>query len=169
MNALPIDIPPGTRYGRPVQLANNRGGGGRVAARGPVQVAQLPEPPRSASPQQYALGVSPSPRGGFRFIPQAVAEPVPLHRGGQSAGRWAIQVGAYSNEHLAHAALGTAREHAPSELAVARTSVSGVHQGHALLYRARWTGLSRDAAVQACERLAHGRTKCMVLSPEAQS
>ena len=170
MNALPVDIPPGTRYGHPVQLANNRSGGGRVAARGAVQVAQLPELPRSSSPQQqYAFAVPPSPRGGFRFIPQAVAEPVPFHRGGPSAGRWAIQVGAYSNEHLAHAALGTAREHAPGELAIAHTSVSGVHQGHALLYRARWTGLSRDAAVQACERLAHGRTKCMVLSPEAQS
>jgi len=39
-----------------------------------------------------------------------------------------------------------------------------------VLYRARWTGLSRDAAVQACQRLAHGRTSsCMVVSPESQS
>ena len=64
--------------------------------------------------------------------------------------------------------LGTAREHAPTELAVAHTSVSGVHQGRAQLYRARWTGLSREAAVQACQRLAHGRTSCMVVSPESQ-
>ena len=93
---------------------------------------------------------------------------MPLRRGGPPNGQWAIQVGAYSNEHLAHAALGVAREHAPGELSVAHTAVSGVHQGHATLYRARWTGLSREAAVQACQHLAHGRTSCMVLSPESQ-
>ena len=46
MNALPIDIPRGTRYGRATQLASSRGGGGRAPMRGPVEVAQLPEPPR---------------------------------------------------------------------------------------------------------------------------
>jgi hypothetical protein len=176
MNALPIDIPAGTRYGRAVQLAGNRGsGGGRVPARGPVQVAQLPEPPRASpqtQPQQYALvtpPAAPPPRGGFRLIQQANAEPVPMRHGGPTTGHWAVQVGAYSNQSQAHIALSTAREHAPAELAVAHQSVSGVHQGRALLYRARLTGLSRDAAVQACQHLAHGRTSCMVLSPEAQS
>lgn len=173
MNALPIDIPPGPRYGRAIQLASNRGRGGRVPVRGPVEVAQLPEPRPYFQPhtQQYALVLpppAPPPRAGFRFIPQAVAEPVPVHHGGPSTGQWAIQVGAYSNERLAHAALGSAREHAGAELAVAHTSVSGVHQARGELYRARMTGLSRDAAVQACERLAHGRASCMVLSPESQ-
>ncbi len=177
MNALPTRIPAGTRYGRAVQLASSRGtGGGRVPSRGPVEVAQLPETPRRVAqmqPQQYALATPPSPppapRGGFRLIQQAVAaEPVPTRRGGSATGQWAIQVGAYSNQNLAHAALGSARERAP-ELAVAHTSVSGVHQGRGQLYRARWTGLSRDAAVQACERLQHGRTNCMVLSPDSQS
>ena len=172
MNALPIEIPRGTRYGRAVQLASNRGGG-RMPMRGPVQVAQLPQPPRAEAeplPQQYALALPPPPpsHGGFRLIQQAVAEPIPMRHGASPGGHWAIQVGAYSSETMAHAALGTAREHAPTELAVAHTSVSGVHQGHAQLYRARWTGLSREAALQACQRLAHGRTSCMVLSPESQ-
>jgi hypothetical protein len=174
MNALPIDIPRGTRYGRATQLASSRGGSGRTSTRGAVEVAQLPEPRETSQSrtQQYAM-VLPPPvppsRGGFRIISQAVAEPVPMHHGGPPTGQWAIQVGAYSSEHLAHAALGSAREHAPTELAVAHTSVSGVHQnGHGLLYRARWTGLSRDAAMQACQRLAHGRTSCMVISPESQ-
>jgi hypothetical protein len=177
MNALPTNIPPGTRYGRAVQLAGSRGGnGGRVPMRGSIQVAQLPEPPRAtaqSAPQQYAL-VAPPPapptgRGGFRIIPQAVAEPVPMHHGGALTGQWAIQVGAYSSEGMAHAAVGTARERAWAELSVAHPSVAGVRQSHGLLYRARLTGLSRDAAVQACERLAHGRGTCMVLSPNAQS
>jgi hypothetical protein len=77
-------------------------------------------------------------------------------------------VGAYSSETMAHTALVTARERARSELAVAHTSVSGVRQGRAMLYRARMTGLSREAATQACERIAHGRTSCMVVSPESQ-
>jgi hypothetical protein len=173
MNALPIEIPRGTRYGRSVQVASNRGGGGRVPARAPVEVAQLPEPRESGEPtmQRYAVVLPPVPppsRGGFRIISQAVAEPIPMRRGGPATGQWAIQVGAYSSEHLAHAALGTAREHAPTELAVAHTSVSGVRQPHGELYRARLTGLSREAAVQACQRLVHGRTNCIVLSPESQ-
>lgn len=173
MNALPIDIPPGPRYGRAVQLASNRGSGGRLPMRGPIETAQLPEPPRAvAQPQQqqYALVAPPEPpRGRFHLIAPAVAaEAVPLHRGGPATGEWAIQVGAYSNEGLARAAVGTARQHAHAELAVAHEFVSGVHQGRALLYRARLTGLSREAAVQACGHLAHTRTSCMVLSPDSQ-
>jgi hypothetical protein len=173
MNALPIEIPPGPRYGRAVQLASNRGSGGRLPMRGPIETAQLPEPPRAvAQPQQqqYALVAPPEPpRGRFHLIAPAVAaEAVPLHRGGSATGEWAIQVGAYSNEGMARAAVGTARQHAHAELAVAHEFVSGVHQGRALLYRARLTGLSREAAVQACEHLAHTRTSCMVLSPDTQ-
>ena len=54
MNALPIDIPPGTRYGRAIQLASSRGGGGHVPARGPVQVAQLAEQPRASVAAAHA-------------------------------------------------------------------------------------------------------------------
>ena len=53
-------------------------------------------------------------------------------------------------------------------LASARPTVAGVREPHGTLYRARLTGLSRDAASQACERL-RGRTNCIVLSPAAQS
>jgi hypothetical protein len=173
MNALPIDIPAGPRYGRAIQLASNRGsGGGRVPTRSQIQVAQLPESPRAGTqsqPPQYALAVPPPPpRGGFRIVAQAMAAEVPVHRGGSVNGGWAIQVGAYSSETMAHSALASARERARTELAVAHTSISGVRQGRATLYRARMTGLSREAAVQACERLARGRNGCMVVSPESQ-
>ena len=119
MNALPIDIPRGTRYGRATQLASSRGGGGRAPMRGPVEVAQLPEPPRPAAqpqPQQYALATPPSKRraADSRLIQQAVAESIPMRHGGPPSGQWAIQVGAYSSEHMAHAALGSARERAPT-------------------------------------------------------
>ena len=85
MNALPIEIPRGTRYGRTTQFAS-RGGSGRAPRRGAVEVAQLPEPVReTAQPrsQQYAMVLPPSAppsRGGFRIIPQANAEPVPMRQ-----------------------------------------------------------------------------------------
>ena len=74
MNALPIDIPPGTRYGRAVQLASNRGSGGRVPARGSIQTAQLPEPPRPmAQPSAAAICPGHSPTApacfGSRGVP----------------------------------------------------------------------------------------------------
>jgi len=43
-----------------------------------------------------------------------------------------------------------------------------VREKNATLYRARLTGLSREAAVSACEKL-RGHGACAVLSPEAQS
>jgi len=175
MNALPLNIPPGNRYGRATQLAGN-GGGGRVPARAPVEVAQLPEPPRAGwqpAQQRYAALVAPpSPppaRRGFQLIASAnAAEAAPLHRGPAAAGQWAIQVGAFTNPNQARAALGSAQAQARAELAVAHPFVAGVHQPHGQLWRARLTGLSRETAVQACERLVHGRQNCVVLSPESQ-
>jgi hypothetical protein len=179
MNALPVHIPPGRRYGRPVMLAGANGGrGGRVPKRMPVEVAQLPEPPRYGGGQfqQAALldppaaPAGPQVRHGFRLITTAnAAEAAPATHGSAAAGQWAIQVGAYASQGLAHGALITAQEHAHVELAVAHPLVTSVRQGHTVLWRARMKGMSRETAVQACEKITHGRSNCIVLSPEAQS
>jgi cell division septation protein DedD len=176
MNALPMNIPPGKRYSRPVMLAGAKpGGGGRVPKRAPVEVAQLPEPPRRGGmvPQQYAL-VSPPPappqHGGFRLIAAAnAADAAPARHGPAETGDWAIQLGAFSNQGQAHSALLMAQGHAHVELAVAHPYVASVHQGRTVLWRARMTGMSRETAVQACERITHGRSSCIVLSPDSQS
>ena len=143
---------------------------------GPLQVAQMPEPPRppgfQRTQQQLASAalVPATPRGyGFGLISQANAEPIGIHHGGSMTGGWAVQVGAFANEGLASSATFTARDHAREVLASARSSVTPVHQPHGTLFRARLTGLSRDAASQACERLVRARTTCMVVSPDAQS
>ena len=102
--------------------------------------------------------------GGFRLIPQAMADTMPRQTGG--AATWAIQVGAFGNQSLAHAAAETARGKA--QLTSAQPAVGTVHQGSNTLYRARLTGLSRDSAVQACEKLGKAHTNCIVLSPDAQ-
>jgi hypothetical protein len=178
MNALPVNIPPGRRYGRPVMLAGAKaGGGGRVPQRSAVEVAQLPEPPRygRTSGQQVALlappPMPPAPQhGGFRLIGSAnAADAAPARRGPAAPGQWAIQVGAFANQGQAHGALLAAQEHAHVELAVAHPFVASVHQGHSILWRARMTGMSRETAMGACARIAHGRSNCIVLSPEAQS
>jgi len=152
--------------------------------REPIQIASLPEPPppRYTPPtpppytppsrvQTASLYQPPPPQTlqhheGFRLVAPAMAAPVPVFRG--ASGQWAIQVGAFGNEGLAHIAVGNAREHAGAVLAAARPAVAGVREPHGTLYRARLIGLSRDAASQACERL-RSRTNCIVLSPEAQS
>jgi hypothetical protein len=103
---------------------------------------------------------------GFRLVPPALAAAAPYYRG-SAPGQWAIQVGAFGNEGLAHIAAGSAREQAGAVLAAAHQAVATLHEPHGTLYRARLTGLSRDAATQACERL-RGHGSCVVLSPDSQ-
>jgi hypothetical protein len=109
-----------------------------------------------------------SPRG-FSLISPANAEPIGMRHAGPATGNWAVQVGAFANEGLASSATVTARQHAPAVLASARISVTPVREPHGVLYRARLTGLSRDAASSACEKLVRARTNCMIVSPDAQS
>jgi hypothetical protein len=192
MNELPLNIPRGIRYGRSGAFAYN-GGNGRVSVSAPLVMAQLPVPapapaapamrvmappaqawvayaPPPAPPPPARVAYAPPPRSAFAFIPSAqAAEPAPFRRSAGETGKWAIQVGAYANQNQANAALSTAKGRARMELAVAHPFVGTVHQAHATLWRARLTGLSHEAAIQACQKLAHSHTSCVVLSPDAQS
>jgi len=174
MTQLPIDIPPGPRYPRrpaqaPVALAESRPIHSGWT-RGEIQVAALPEPPIPSPPppQTVAFEAPRPPPHGLHLIPRAMADTLPLRTSGPLAGGWAIQVGAFANPELARAAAEAAKGHVHDMLAGARPVVGTVKQAHATLYRARLTGLSREAAVQACEKLAH-HGACMVVSPDAQS
>lgn len=146
-------------------------------------IGQMPEPPRYVVPPAYASREAPSQRamataalvplsparGGFSLVSPANAEPLGRHAAaGYASGGWAVQVGAYANGSLASSATASAKDHARDVLGPARASVTTVRQGSGTLYRARLTGLSRDAAAQACERLSRARTSCMVVSPDAQ-
>ncbi len=169
MNQLPINIPPGPRYPTrpqtPVVLADTRRGG---TPRGTVQVATLdpplPLPPTQSPPPQNLAAAQPPHRSGISLIPQAMADTMPRQTGGPST--WAIQVGAFGNEQLARAAADSARSR--TQLASGHTTIGTKKQASATLYRARVTGLSRDAAMGACEKLGHAHTNCIVLSPDAQ-
>ncbi|MBS0644237.1 MAG: lytic transglycosylase domain-containing protein [Acetobacteraceae bacterium] len=185
---VPINIPVGRRYGITSVFASNSGGG-RAPKRAPVEVAAMPEPPRygGAKVQTFAMAapvVTPPPppgptqvtavskSGGFHIISTAnAADAAPARRSAapSGGGQWAIQVGAYGNAAQAHGALASAQQHAHTELGVARPTVANVKQGKTVLWRARMTGLSRESAASACEKIQRGRTSCIVLSPEAQS
>jgi hypothetical protein len=104
--------------------------------------------------------------GGLHLIAPAEADTLPLYAGGLHTGGWGIQVGAYSNAGDAREAVEQARHHEHYELASAREIVMPVHVSQRLLYRARLSGLSEDAAVNACQAI-RGRSPCMVLSPDA--
>ncbi len=191
MNDLPLNIPRGTRYGRPGPIAYNDGNG-RIPVSAPVVTAQLPvetpfapPPPPVAEPApvrtpepRFAADIPPPPpaspapqrRTNFVLIPSAqAAEPVPYRRPAGEYGQWAIQVGAYANQNDAHAALNAAKGRARAELAVAHPYVGMVHQARGNLWRARLTGLSHETAVQACQKLIRSHATCVVLSPDAQS
>jgi len=154
---LPVP-PPRSRYAQRQNAGPSR----------PIEVAEF-QPPRVRSQRVAAAAelVPLGPRGHlFGLIPSANAAPV--HHGAAPSGSWAVQVGAFSNQNMATAATAAARQHARDVLGGARSSVAGVRQTGGTLYRARLTGLSRDAAASACERLSRARTNCMVVSPEAQ-
>ncbi len=171
MLQLPVNIPPGPRVPRrhnngapPVALAagtTDRSGW----ARQEVQMAALPSPPPPAPPPP---GIAAHAGHSFSLVPRAYADTLPTHSGGPISGGWAIQVGAFGNEGQAHAAAGAARERVGALLASSRVFVGPVHQAHGTLYRARLTGLSRDAALAACEKLGH-HGGCLVVAPDAQS
>ena len=84
---------------------------------------------------------------------------------------WAVQVGAFGSVGQASEAVGSAKSRVRALLPDARTEIAGIRagKGGARVYRARLTGLSRLDAVQACRRLSHGRSECMVVSPDSRS
>ena len=181
MYQIPTDIPAGPRYpsGRaPVMLAQATPG--RAASdRGDARVVAVNLPPPSsvmarapaAAPVAVAMAAPLPASRGFSLIAPAHAGTLqarPLALAG-STGPWAIQVGAYANDGMARAAAEAARGQARDVLANARPTIGSVRNGQTTLYRARLAGLSREAALQACEKLARARSACIVLSPEAQS
>lgn len=183
-NQLPLDIPIGLRYAKPrsetrvaqtghhatPQVVAHNGRGDRGKSERPVEVAQLPEPPK----QRAAGGgdtrgqtgwqlAATKPSGGLHLITPASAETLPSRSSG-STGNWAVQVGAFGSENDARHAADSAR----GALGDAHSTVGSVKNARGTVYRARLVGLSHNSAMQACEKLTHGRKNCIVLSPDAQ-
>ena len=179
MYQIPTDIPAGPRYpgnrGTPAPVALAAAAPNRGYERGgpTVMAVNLPPPPAAPAPMAVAMAPpAPQQARGFSLISPAMAASQPARPTAATvaaAGPWAIQVGAFANEGLARAATEAARGQARDVLARARQAVGPVRSGGATLYRARLGGLSREAAMEACEKLARARGVCVVLSPDAQS
>jgi hypothetical protein len=183
VNQLPILIPAGPRYARhvavaargrrahepAVRVASTRTRNGAHAASSPVEVAEAPEVPRGwhsahapvAGPVRLASAVAPARHAGLHLIAPAMASESAGHAVGGSA--WAIQVGAYGRAGQAEAAAGAARNAAGAAHAV----VAPIQSGHATLYRARLSGMTHDAAIRACQKLAHSSGHCIIVAPAA--
>jgi len=177
MYQIPADIPAGPRYPRgrqPAPVALAQATPARGAARADTAVTAIALPPPGPPPRAAVLAMaSPPPpppaARGFSLIAPAVAGSLPARPSAASSpGPWAVQVGAFASDRLARAAAESARAKAP-ELARAQPAVGAVRQGRGTLYRARLAGLSREAAMQACEKLSRTGGACIVLSPDAQS
>lgn len=185
MYQIPTDIPAGPRYPRggrdpaPVALAQASPPAGRGAfqrADATVSASNLPPPPAMPPRASVVAMAAPppppaaEPARGFSLISPAMAGSLPARPAAVAGtvGPWAIQVGAFANEGLARSAAESARGQARDVLANARPAVGTVRSGSGTLYRARLAGLSREAATQACEKLAKSRGTCIVLSPDAQ-
>jgi hypothetical protein len=140
-----------------------------IVATALVNPEPLPPPPPMAAPERHSFSVIPAamadtlpPPPPRPTLPSYMLQ-TPHHSG------WAIQVGAYDTSSHAQAALGIAELSAVQMLMGGRPVVVSVHaEGH-VKYRARFVGLMRDDAMNACSRLAGGPTGCKVLSPEEQS
>ena len=179
MYQIPSDIPAGPRYprgGQPAPVALAQATPGRIErADAPVMATNLPPPAPpafAAAPRPMAVAMVPPPAAarGFSLISPAVAGSLAARPAASgTSGPWAIQVGAFASEGLARAAAEAARGQARDVLASARPAVGVARTGSSTLYRARLAGLSREAAMQACEKLARSRGACIVLSPDAQS
>ncbi len=154
---------------------------GRDAGVGAVWAARLaaaPAPAAASSASGSPAGVLPSTPSRaparLRLVEPAMAAPalrVPHDDPHGEPHDWAIQVGAFGSVGQASEAVGSARSRVRALLPDARTEIAGIRAGRAgaHVYRARLTGLSRLDAVQACRRLGHGRSECMVVSPDSRS
>ena len=80
----------------------------------------------------------------------------------ETAGRWAVQVGAFRDETVARDWLTEVNRRFRSQFAAAERTVQNAEGW----YRSRFTGMSEQAAQAACAALAERRVTCMVVRPQ---
>jgi len=193
VNQIPLNIPPGPRYARhaTTMLASRARRRHEAAIRyaalhtrghrhesAPIEVAEAPDPRPDSRPDSRP-GPRLAPHAQPHPVRVAMATPATMHHAGtfrlispamaseraELGGRnWGVQVGAYANHALAVQAAGAAH----GMVAHATTAVATGHNGHATFYRARLAGMTHEAAVAACHRLAHHNGGCLVVSPASQ-
>ncbi len=74
-----------------------------------------------------------------------------------------IQVGAFPDEQNAKERLSTAQAKAKDQLGQANPFTEKVAKGDKALFRARFAGLNKDQAEDACKNLKRSEIPCMLL------
>lgn len=124
--------------------------------------SEPPAPPPGAKPG--VLGVLPvkstqvASAGSQVPVPAATAELAAKPRGG-----WMIQVGAFDDETDAKQRLSAAQIKAKEQLGQADPFTEKVAKGDRSLYRARFAGLDKNQAENACKHLKRSEIPCMML------
>lgn len=119
-----------------------------------------PPPPPGARPG--VLGVLPAKlasAGDSVPVTAAAVEPAAKPR----SGGWMIQVGAFPEEKEAQLRLAAAQSKAKDQLGQADPFTERVAKGDKALYRARFAGLDKDQAENACKHLKRSEIPCMLL------
>ncbi len=127
------------------------------AAPGILGVLPVSEIKPSRGPQLAAAGDK-VPVPAAAATPASTAEHAARARGG-----WMIQVGAFPDEDNAKERLSTAQTKAKEQLGKADPFTEKIAKGDKSLYRARFAGLDKDQAENACKNLKRSEIPCMLL------
>jgi hypothetical protein len=123
----------------------------------PVITQPLAPPPYSPPPVRYTREARP--------LQERMAQPVGFAPG-PPPGHWLIQVGAFATLSTAEGAAERARAAAPDLLEKAKIELPAtVPFGSQVAFRARLSGLSAQAAAEACGRLTARGMPCMTVPP----
>jgi D-alanyl-D-alanine carboxypeptidase len=94
-------------------------------------------------------------------LPAAVTEPA--KSAPRANGGWMIQVGAFPDEGEAKQRLSAAQSKAKDQLGKAEPFTERAEKNHKPLFRARFAGLEKDQAENACKNLKRSEIPCMVM------
>jgi D-alanyl-D-alanine carboxypeptidase len=110
-----------------------------------------------AQPQKPAKPAQPAPAPGNapKELKEKAAAPA-------KPGTWSIQVGSYKSERAGEAGLANTGKVIPALVKGAGTNVVKGGNG---TFQARFTGLAKASAEQACARLEAKGQDCLVLAP----
>lgn len=97
-------------------------------------------------------------------VPATAATPTSAaEHAAKSRGGWMIQVGAFPDEDNAKERLNAAQTKAKEQLGKADPFTEKVAKGDKSLFRARFAGLDKDQAENACKNLKRSEIPCMLL------
>ncbi|HEY4172187.1 MAG TPA: transglycosylase SLT domain-containing protein, partial [Rhodopila sp.] len=120
-------------------------------------IAQPLQRPTPARQPEYAVV--------HRPIQEGMALPVAFAPG-PPPGHWAIQVGAFATLSTAQNAAENARSELPALLRTTKVELPATSPfGNKVAFRARLSGLTQAAAVDACSHLTGRGTACITVSP----